>query len=182
MAVLAVACQAVSAQMAMTSPPVPRAGDRARDFTLPSLEGARVRLANERASQPVVVVVLRGWPGYQCPFCTRQFSDYLTHAKAFEGVARVLFVYPGPKDGLEPHATAFTASRPMPAAVRVLLDPDYSFTQAYGLRWDAPQETAYPATFVVDTDGVIRFARISREHGGRVAATEVLGALAALRR
>jgi hypothetical protein len=43
---------------------------------------------------PLVLVVLRGWPGYQCPFCTRQFGDYLANAARFEEVrARVLFIY-----------------------------------------------------------------------------------------
>ena len=32
---------------------------------------------------PLVLVVLRGWPGYQCPFCTRQFGDYRLNAQKF---------------------------------------------------------------------------------------------------
>ena len=48
---------------------------------------------------------------------------------------------------------------------------------AYGLRWDAPNETAYPSTFIVHRDGLIRFAKVSRTHGGRASATEVLAAL-----
>jgi alkyl hydroperoxide reductase subunit AhpC len=51
------------------------------------------------------------------------------------------------------------------------------FTNAYGLRWDAPQETAYPATFVIDRDGIVRFAQISSGHDGRALATDVLKAL-----
>ena len=61
----------------------------------------------------------------------------------------------------------------------MLIDPGYGFTNAYGLRWDAPQETAYPATFVIDRDGTIRFARVSLEHGGRTPVADVLKALAA---
>ena len=172
----------VRAQWAPAAAP-PRLGDKARDFTLRSLDGTTVRLSEELARGPLVLAVLRGWPGYQCPFCTRQFSDYLAHAGDFEKAgARVLFIYPGPGDGLEEHAKAFTAVRAVPAGFRILLDPDYTFTQAYALRWNAPNETAYPSTFVVDRNGIVAFARVSRVHGDRVPAAAVLEALAELRR
>jgi len=58
-----------------------------------------------------------------------------------------------------------------------VLDPDYVFTNLYGLRWDAPRETAYPSTFVVDSLGVVRFSKISRSHGGRASVDEVLQAV-----
>lgn len=147
----------------------------APDFTLTSLDGATVRLAEELRRGPVVLVLLRGWPGYQCPFCTRQFADYLGHAADLRRVgARVIFVYPGPTDGLKAHADAFVASREMPPHFVLLIDPDYRFAVAYGLRWNAPGETAYPSTFVLDQTGTVRFAKVSREHGDRVPVTEVL--------
>jgi hypothetical protein len=55
-------------------------------------------------------------------------------------------------------------------------DPDYTFTNAYNLRWDVPRETAYPSTFVMDKQRKIHFARISKTHGGRTSAAEVLKA------
>ena len=78
-------------------------------------------------------------------------------------------------------AQAFSANRQMPPNFRVLIDPDYAFTLAYGLRWNAPQETAYPATFVLDPMGTVRFVRVSREHGDRVPAAETIEVLAATR-
>lgn len=165
-------------QMAPMSQATPKVGDKARDFTLQGLDGATVRLSDQLARGSVVLVVLRGFPGYQCPFCTRQFGDYLTNAPKFEAAsARVLFVYPGPADGLREHAAALTTRAPLPSAFRILPDPDYAFTQAYGLRWDAPQETAYPSTFVFDRNGVVTFAQTSRSHGDRVTADSVLKVL-----
>jgi thioredoxin-dependent peroxiredoxin len=165
------------------SPMSPMEGHKAPDFALTSIDGATVRLSAEVAHGPIVLVVLRGWPGYQCPFCTRQFGDYLTHAGEIESTgAKVLFVYPGPADGLKDHAVDFTKSTPLPAGFRVLLDPDYTFTNAYGLRWNAPQETAYPSTYVLGKDGVIVLARTSHEHGGRVPVTDVLTALGGIKR
>jgi thioredoxin-dependent peroxiredoxin len=170
------------AQPAMPAQSTPTVGSKAADFTLQSLDGSTVRLSDELKRGPVVLTVLRGWPGYDCPFCTRQFADYLANGDRLEkSGARVLFVYPGPADGLSEHAKTFTANRPMPSAFRILLDPDYRFTDQYGLRWAAPKETAYPSTFVLDRTGVVVFAEVSRGHGGRVAVDAVLKALAAIR-
>jgi peroxiredoxin Q/BCP len=69
----------------------------------------------------------------------------------------------------------------MPAHFDLLLDPDYEFTNSYGLRWDAPKETAYPSTFVIDRSGVVRFAKVSQTHGGRASVAEILEALQTIR-
>jgi peroxiredoxin len=165
---------AAGAQTAIT----PSVGDSAPDVALTSLDGGTVRLSDQLRRGPVVLVLLRGWPGYQCPFCTRQLADYLGHAVGLRrAAARVVFVYPGPTDGLKEHADAFLQAREMPSHFVFLIDPDYRFTKAYGLRWDAPGETAYPATFVIDESGTVRFARVSRAHGGRVPVADVLHAL-----
>jgi len=158
----------------------PKVGDKASDFTLAALDGSQVKLSTELAHGPVVLVMLRGWPGYQCPFCTRQFGDFLGHAKDIEATgARVIFVYPGPADQVKQRAAEFTANKDMPSNFRFLVDPDYVFTLAYGLRWDAPKETSYPSTFVIDKTSTVRFAQISKAHDGRAAATDVMKALAA---
>ena len=51
----------------------------------------------------------------------------------------------------------------------------------YGLRWDAPDETAYPSTIVIDRQGIVRFVEISHSHGNRSAAPEILAVLQGLR-
>jgi peroxiredoxin Q/BCP len=155
----------------------PSVGDAAPDFTLTSLTGSSVTLSRELTRGPLVLVVLRGWPGYDCPFCTKQFADYVDHAAQLSDAGlRVVFVYPGPADGLAEHARAFTAARPIPSNFTIVLDPDYTFTNRYGLRWDAPKETAYPATFLLERSGRIRFAKVSGGHGDRVTVAEVLAA------
>ena len=62
--------------------------------------------------------------------------------------------------------------------VTSLTDPGDRFTGAYHLRWDAPRETAYSATFVIDNKGTVRFARVSRTHAARASAAEVPDILA----
>jgi peroxiredoxin len=161
----------------------PKEGEKAPDFSLTALDGTTVRLSSELAHGPVVLVVLRGWPGYQCPFCTRQFGEYIARAAEIDGSgAHVLFVYPGPAEGLRAHAREFTNAAPLPASYRVLLDPDYTFTKAYDLRWEAKGETAYPSTFILDMRGNIAFARTSHEHGDRVPVDDVMKVLVKLPR
>ena len=96
-------------------------------------------------------------------------------AKKFEALnANLVLVYPGPAQGLKAHAQEFIRGKTLPGNFYLVLDPDYDFTVAYGLRWEAKNETAYPSTFVIGQDGKVQFAKISTTHGGRATAEEVL--------
>lgn len=159
----------------------PQVGDAATNFTLNTLDGKKVALKELTAKQPVVLVVLRGWPGYQCPICTRQVNEFTQKAGQFAGKAQVLMVYPGPAEQLKEHAEEFLHDKQWPKDFLFVTDPDYTFTKAYNLRWDAPRETAYPSTFIIDTAGKIRFAQVSHTHGGRVGVDDALKALAGVK-
>ena len=166
--------------LAAKAPKPPAVGKKAADFELPALGGGTVRLSQVTRSGPVVLVVLRGFPGYQCPICTRQFGALVEHADEFEKAgAQVVFVYPGPSEELAARAAEFVKGVDYPEHFRILLDPDYTFTNAYGLRWDAEKETAYPSTFVLDSKRRVRFALVSTTHGGRSKVEDVLAALRA---
>ncbi|WP_246112854.1 redoxin family protein [Allorhodopirellula solitaria] len=156
-------------------------GQTAKDFTLPAVAGelsGDVKFSEVNEKGPVVVVVLRGYPGYQCPACSAQVADLVKHADQFaEKGVRVLLVYPGDESQLAKHADEFLHGTKLPRPMTFLLDPGYQFTNAYGLRWDAPRETAYPSTIVVDRSGKISFMNVSNSHRGRVKADDVLAAL-----
>ena len=159
---------------------IPAVGDKAPDFTLQTLEGTAVNLAKLNADGPVVLVVLRGYPGYQCPICSFQVADLMKNASALkEAGAKVVLVYPGPAENLGERAAEFLKGKPLPENFYYVTDPGYEFTSAYELRWDAPRETAYPSTFVIDRDGAIRFAKVSKTHAGRAKASEALEAVKA---
>lgn len=156
----------------------PGVGDEATDFELKTPAGETLKLTELVADGPVVLVVLRGFPGYQCPVCTAQAGQFLGRAREFQAAkARVVLVYPGPADGLKAHAEQFVRGKDLPDNVDLVLDPDFVFTKAWKLRWDAPNETAWPSTFVIDRERKIQFARISMTHGGRTTVEEVLKAL-----
>ena len=157
----------------------PVVGDKAKDFSLRTLDGQEVQLANLLKQGPVALVVLRGYPGYQCAACDLQVRDLIQSAEKFQKAkTKVLLVYPGPAEQLKQRADEFVHGKTLPANFYLALDPDYSFTKLYGLRWDAEKETAYPSTFVIEPSGKITFAKISQTHKGRASAGEVLQGLA----
>lgn len=157
---------------------VPKVGELAPEFRLQTPDERTVELGQLTKERAVVLVVLRGWPGYQCPLCTRQVRDFVARAPEFaEKGAKVVMVYPGPAAQLTAHAREFLADKQWPGDFGFVLDPDYRFTHAYGLRWDAPKETAYPATFVIERGGRIRFAHVSRSHGDRLSAARAIAEL-----
>ncbi|MBL8172113.1 MAG: redoxin domain-containing protein [Acidobacteria bacterium] len=168
--------------MAFASTPAtpPAVGEKAPDFTLVSQQGKRVQLSALTAKAPVVLVVLRGYPGYQCPLCNQQVHDFLKNAQGFaDAKVQVVLIYPGlPDNNLAARAKEFTADKSLPENFTLLLDPGYEFTNLYGLRWDAPKETAYPSTFLLDQKGIVFFAKVSKTHGGRTKAAEILDVLA----
>ena len=158
----------------------PAVGDTAPEFALAGLDGQAVKLSELVKDGPVSLIVLRGFPGYQCPLCTKQVGDLMASADEFAKLkTTVVLIYPGSAKGLNTQAREFIGSREFPANFRFLLDPDYKLTNAYGLRWDAPRETAYPSSFVIGRDGKVTFAQISKSHGGRVSAKDLLKELAA---
>lgn len=157
----------------------PGVGEPAPEFTLRGLDGKDVRLSAEWKKGPVALVVLRGYPGYQCPICNRQVKEFIAKGQEFaKAGSRVVMVYPGPAQGLEARAKEFSMDKMLPGNFVMVLDPDYAFTNLYGLRWNAEGETAYPATFVVGRDGKVKWMKVSDSHAGRASAAEVLGALA----
>ncbi len=165
------------------APEVPEVGTEAPEFALSTPDGKTVKLSSLMGKTMVVLIVLRGFPGYQCPFCQKQVHDFKAKADKFraQGV-ELLLVYPGPVDVVSAKAKEFlTPEGALPANFHLVVDPDYKVTTRYGLRWKAAQETAYPATFVIARDGEVRFRKVSREHGDRTTADEMLAEVAKAR-
>ena len=56
---------------------LPAVGEKARDFELADLHGNQQKLSGLIKNGPVVLLVLRGFPGYQCPICNFQVGQYV---------------------------------------------------------------------------------------------------------
>jgi len=160
---------------------IPAVGAKAPDFTLMTPTGTSVELAKQEDGKPLVLVVLRGFPGYQCPYCQKQVHDFVEHASDFSAKnATVLLVYPGPPAELDQRAKEFLAKEAkLPANIVLVTDPDYKMTNLYGLRWNAPHETSYASTFILDKTGTILFEKTSHTHGDRLSAQDALDHLPA---
>ena len=176
---LAAVCAAAFSLTATVAAEPVAVGDSAIDFTLPIVSGeGELQLSDEYAQGPVVLVVLRGYPGYQCPLCSEQVGSLVKAAEQLEELAqRVILVYPGEPSLLEQHAEEFMGANVLPAPLVLVRDPGMKMVSDWNLRWTAPRETAYPATFIIDRQGKVRWAKISRSHGDRSTAEEILSEL-----
>ncbi len=154
---------------------MPATGEIAKDFTLKTVNNEPVNLKELLKKQPVILLVLRGWPGYQCPICTKQVGGFVASSDEFaKRKVSVLMVYPGPSQELINHANEFKEDFSFPTDFYFTIDPDYSMVNLYGLRWEADRETAYPSTFIIRQDGKIVYSKISHTHGGRSTVEELL--------
>jgi hypothetical protein len=110
----------------------------AKDVTFEPLKGqAKIKLSKLTKVGPVVLVVLRGFPGYQCPLCTRQVAELRRNAEDFAKLgAKVVLVYPGPgpTESLKKKAEQFLAGADFPKPFVMMVDPEYAFTNPYELR------------------------------------------------
>lgn len=156
----------------------PESGDKAIAFKTTDLEGKTFEFQPDKTGRWSVLVFLRGYPGYQCPLCKRQVGELLSKADELANArADIVFVYPGVTKELTDRSKEFLAQTKLPTGFTLVIDRDYEVVNAYHVRWEAPRETAYPSTFVIDPTGIIRYAKVSQTHGDRAPVKEVLAAL-----
>jgi len=124
--------------LALTGPQV---GSPAPDFHLTTLDGKRVTLADFRGK----TLVVNDWATW-CPPCREETPDLITAAKKLSGSGDVVFLGVDSTEAA-PIVRAFVASKPMPYAQAI--DGDKAFSRAYDVR-------AFPTTFVISPDGVLR--------------------------
>jgi peroxiredoxin len=178
LSLLPVLLLAVSLSSAAATPGV---GQRAPDFTLSTPNGEQLTLSSLNTRENVVLIVLRGYPGYQCPFSQLQFQSYQQTAAQFAALGtQVVFVYPGANNkNLADDAKQMMGATTLPANVHVVLDPDYHFTTQYGLRWDAANQTAYPSTFLLAKGRFVFFAHTGHTSSDQTPPADALAALTA---
>ncbi len=158
----------------------PKEGSILKDFTGVTMNGGTFQLSKEVEKGSVVIVMLRGFPGKQCPVCSTQVAGYIAKAKEFEDQRNtpVVFIYPGKVNNLNKRAKEFTApleeKEDLPNNFIFVIDSDYEITNHLGLRWNEANETAYPAAFVIDHDGYVQYSKVSDNHRGRATADEIL--------
>jgi thioredoxin-dependent peroxiredoxin len=129
------------------APPRVGVGDVAPDFSLEGT-GDRSYSLSDYAGQPVVLVF---YPGDNTPVCTMQLNTYSSDISQFEELgAQVLAISPQDVDSHESFSAVHGFSFPL------LADTEKSVARAYGIL--GPVGFYKRSVFVVDGDGVIRYA------------------------
>lgn len=166
-------------------------GQLAPDFTLPDAEGRPLRLSDQLARGPVILVFYRGaW----CPFCNLHLHVLQQSLPLFkEYDARLIAVTPQRPD----KSQAQIKKEHYPFAI--LSDLDDRVMRAYRLYYELSDELvgvykkhgldveAYngpgrtvlpiPGTFVIDTSGVIRAAHAQTDYKQRMEPEAIIRAL-----
>lgn len=165
-------------------------GATAPDFDLPNAKGGNLRLTERLQKGPVVIVWYRGgW----CPYCNLQLKAMQTVLPEIEKLgASLVAISPETPD----HST--TTAEKAGLAFDVLSDRDNQAARSYGLvytmdpavaakinefvklaEYNGNDRNEFPlaATFVVSTDGVIRYAFVDADYRKRAEPAAVLNAL-----
>jgi peroxiredoxin len=172
----------------------PKVGERAPNFTLRDQLGRQVSLAGELAQGPVVLIFYRGeW----CPYCNIMLRTYGLRAAQFsERGARLVAVSPQTPDNSLTMAEKHSLEFP------VLSDDGGEVIATYGLKYDVQGQSRElleavgndvakfngeggwilpaPAVFVIDREGIVRFAGVNGDYTQRVEPDEALAALDSL--
>ncbi|MET9829162.1 peroxiredoxin-like family protein [Streptomyces sp. NPDC006385] len=169
-------------------------GDKAPSFSLPSAAGQTLSLDALLAEGPVVLTFYRGaW----CPYCNIALRSLQQHHDAVTAHgARLVAVSPQIPD------ESLTLTEKHDLAFDVLSDIGSDTAKQYGLSFDLPDDLAavydklgfdlqrvngghprtlpLPATYVIDRDGVIRWAFVHTDYTTRAEPADILAALDAL--
>jgi peroxiredoxin len=172
-----------------------KVGDKAPDFELPDATGKTVKLSALLERGPVVVTWYRGaW----CPYCNialRGYQRVLPGIKA-EGASRVAISPQTPdnslttveKDGLgfevlsdkgNKAAHAFGVAYKVPSVVIEQFKGRLDLSKFNG---DASNELPLGATYVIDQDGVNRYAFVDADYRKRAEPSAVVAALKGLKK
>jgi peroxiredoxin Q/BCP len=146
----------------------PRVGDVAPDFELEGTEG-RFKLSEHRGER----VVLLFYPGDETPVCTKQFCSYRDRADDMSSLNALVVGISG--QDVESHRD-FTSHHGL--TVPLLADPDKAVARLFGVT--RPVLGTQRATFIVDADGTIAWAKIHALGLDYVSVDELTEALASV--
>ena len=172
------------------------AGDIAPNFTLPNITGDPVSLYEVLNSGPVVLSFYRGgW----CPFCNLELQALQAQLSEFRALgANLIGVSPETPDtslsAIDKHQLEFEVLSDIgniTARQYGLLFTVYEEMRPLYLKWglDVPAsngddswELPVPATYVIDTDSVVRAAHVDKDYTRRMEPAQILATLRELKK
>jgi peroxiredoxin len=173
----------------------PKVGELAPEFTLPDQRGDQISLGELLRDGPLVLIFYRGeW----CPYCNLQLRTFQAHLEQLVARgAQLVAVSPQTPD----HSLSMVEKNSL--GFRVLSDVGADVIDRYGLRYEIDEQTralmeavgndigehngpggwTLPAasTFVIDRDGVVRYAHVRGDWRERAEPADVLAVLDGLR-
>lgn len=156
---------------------------KADPTTLVGRDGEDVPLSSYQG-KPLVLVFMRGFPGFICPYCTTYTAQIATrYAEIKAAGAEVVVVYPTKEEDAAKIEEFVRAANeileeegegaiPFP----VLLDPGTKVVRKYRLEWDLSR----PSTFILDAKGTIRYAYVGKTSDDRPAVDRIVKEVEAL--
>ncbi|MUU77678.1 peroxiredoxin-like family protein [Winogradskyella endarachnes] len=167
-------------------------GDKAIDFELPNAKGEVIALANLLEKGPVVVTFYRGsW----CPYCNLQLRALQAKLNEIQALgASLVAISPEvPDDSL-------TENEISKMEFTVLSDQDAKVARQYGVAWEVPEflmehmrvdrgldlktinngnanVLPIPATFILDTEGIVKWNYVNVDYRTRSEPDEIIEAL-----
>jgi peroxiredoxin len=177
-----------------TAAGAPKPGDKAPDFTLPSVHGGELTLSNALREGPLVLSFYRGsW----CPFCNLELNALQQHIDDIRACgARLIAVSPELPDNSLTHVEKLALSfdvlsdlhNKVAANYGLIMDVHETLRPLY-LEWgfdlpainqDDSWQLPVPATYIIDRDGTIRAAYVDKNYTTRMEPEEILDALRSL--
>lgn len=169
-------------------------GQKAPAVTLQTIDGQSVSLESLYAKGPVVVTFYRGgW----CPYCTKALAAWETRLPELASAGGSLVAVTLEK----PEQMEATQAKAAPD-ITILGDPAAEAAKAFGLLFTVDEATQkkykgygidvaannsngqwtlpHPGTFVIDTQGVIRWAWVEEDYRKRADPEEVISAVKAI--
>lgn len=170
-----------------------RVGDDAPDFTLPSATGEDVTLSSLLAEGPVVLTWYRGgW----CPYCNIQLKAYQERLADFQAAgAQLVAISPELPDN------SLSTREKNELDFVVLSDQGLSVAEQFGIAYTLPTEVQdkfkgrldlptfngddswrlpLSATYIIATDGTIRYAYLNEDYRERAETADLLAELGKL--
>lgn len=152
----------------------PALGEPLPDFTVTDSQGRRFTLSEEYARGPVILVFYRG---YFCGICQNQLQELEQMRPQFEelGAQLVAISTDGP-------AYAERARVNLGLGFRVIPDNDLKLLKMFDHKERSGEGANIhnPAVYIVDTDGIVRYAYFGSDAADRPSAESVYEALAAI--
>ena len=144
-------------------PAVLRPGRTLPEFTAVDERGNALNSGTLKGNAAVILFVRGNW----CPFCSRQVANLTKRYKEINELgARLILITPKPLETTRRVATFFEFD------FEFWLDDDLAIARALGLlqsdgvptdqRQEYGEDTVWPAAVVVDGDGTIRYASVSK--------------------